>query len=220
MRPFLMSKKMKEKYQRWQDLGLVADPPQTWEDWERLCRQGGAVTRRMLEEYRPDDENARRRREAAKRKRIRDVQNLDIHFTPSRFPRYAIRLDSGELAHGPVVDTQDNASVYFLTHEMAIDWLHTECLGEKAQVVELDFDTWWLTLLEPPYLNFMAFALDRGPTGLAILEVYHVIKSYVELSKDDKELSATEFKEMPDAERRRFAPPSRRNCCTNLEMNR
>lgn len=88
MRPFVMSKKMKVKHQSWQDLGLVADPPQTWDDWERLCRQGGALIRRSMEGYRPDDESSRRRRAAEKKRRMRraaQVQNLNVgqHFSDS-----------------------------------------------------------------------------------------------------------------------------------------
>lgn len=78
MRPFLMSKKMKQKYQRWLELGLEGDPPASWDDWERLCRQGGALILRAMEEYRRDDENTRRRREAARNRRLRRTAQVQI----------------------------------------------------------------------------------------------------------------------------------------------
>lgn len=124
-----------------------------------------------------------------------------MDFTPDNYPRFAIRLNSGELAHFRVVNTQENAAIYFSTKALANHWLQTTGDKSGAHIVELEFETWWLTLLESPFFPFMAFALDDGPTGMAILEAYHVISSHVELSTDGKELLATEFAEIPDAQR-------------------
>lgn len=71
MRPFVMSKKMKEKYQRWQEYGLQAEAPQSWDDWESLCRRGGALIRRLLEECPKGQESSVRRRDVKKQRRPR-----------------------------------------------------------------------------------------------------------------------------------------------------
>ena len=48
--------------QHWQQLGLEADLPQSWPEWEVLCRRGGELVRLALSEVSTHEGSAARRR--------------------------------------------------------------------------------------------------------------------------------------------------------------